>query len=156
MSWEEKYTTIGEFGEVVMGMSPKGDTYNEDEKGLPLLNGPTEFGSSHPSPTLYTTDSKRESKVGDLLFCVRGSTTGRMNWSNEIYSLGRGVCAIRGETESDTKYLKYVLEVKLSSLLNVAGGGTFPNLKKGDLKGFEIPILEKKDRYEHKRLFSDF
>lgn len=146
MSWEKEYSTIGGFGEVVMGMSPKGDTYNEDEEGLPLLNGPTEFGSSHPIPSLYTTDSKRQSKVGDLIFCVRGSTTGRMNWSNQIYSLGRGVCAIRGKTDSDTKYIRYVLDVKLNSLLNVAGGGTFPNLKKDDIKDFEIPILKEKDK----------
>ena len=146
MSWEIEYSTIGDFGEVVMGMSPKGDTYNEEEEGLPLLNGPTEFGSSHPIPSLFTTDSKRESNVGDLIFCVRGSTTGRMNWANQIYSLGRGVCAIRGKTKSDTKYIKYVLDVKLNSLLNVAGGGTFPNLKKDDIKDFEIPILKEKDK----------
>lgn len=146
MSREIEYSTIGDFGEVVMGMSPKGDTYNEEEEGLPLLNGPTEFGSSHPIPSLFTTDSKRESNVGDLIFCVRGSTTGRMNWANQIYSLGRGVCAIRGKTDSDTKYIKYVLDVKLNSLLNVAGGGTFPNLKKDDIKNFEIPILKEKDK----------
>ena len=86
MIFESEYSTIGEFGEVIMGMSPKGDTYNENEKGLPLLNGPTEFGSSHPAPTLYTTDSKRESMIGDLIFCVRGSTTGRMN-RHQVYKI---------------------------------------------------------------------
>tara|TARA_B100001093_G_C26856725_1_gene1027780 strand:- start:3194 stop:4351 length:1158 start_codon:yes stop_codon:yes gene_type:complete len=146
MSMEIEYSTIGDFGEVVMGMSPKGDTYNEEEEGLPLLNGPTEFGSSHPIPSLFTTDSKRESNIGDLIFCVRGSTTGRMNWANQIYSLGRGVCAIRGKTDNDTKYIKYVLDVKLNSLLKFAGGGTFPNLKKDDIKDFKIPILKEKDK----------
>ena len=146
MIFESEYSTIGEFGEVIMGMSPKGDTYNENEKGLPLLNGPTEFGSSHPNPALYTTDSKRESMIGDLIFCVRGSTTGRMNWSNQIYSLGRGVCAIRGKTKTDTKYIKYVLDVKLNSLLNIAGGGTFPNLKKDDISGFKIPLVKGREK----------
>ena len=143
---EIEYSTLGEFGDVVMGMSPKGDTYNETGKGLPLLNGPTEFSNTHPIPTLYTIDSKRESKIGDLIFCVRGSTTGKMNWSNQIYSLGRGVCAIRGKTESDTKYIKYFLDVELNALLQVAGGGTFPNLKKDDIKDFKIPILKEKDK----------
>ena len=145
MSCDNEYSTIGEFGQVIMGLSPKGDTYNENGEGLPLLNGPTEFGSSHPLPTLYTTDSKRESKKGDLIFCVRGSTTGRMNWSDQKYSLGRGVCAIRGKSDIDTKYLRYALEVGLDSLLNVAGGGTFPNLKKDDIKTFRIPVLRNKD-----------
>jgi type I restriction enzyme S subunit len=136
----EKFIPLGDFGEVIMGLSPKGTTYNENGKGLPLLNGPTEFGDSHPSPTLYTIDSKRESNVGDLIFCVRGSTTGRMNWSDQIYSLGRGVCAIRGENRIDTKYIKYSLDNKLQTLLAVAGGGTFPNLKKDDIKSFKIPV----------------
>ena len=80
---------------ITMGTSPKGTTYNRDGIGLPLLNGPTEFGETHPHCTLYTTDSKRECKTHDLIFCVRAST-GRMNWADRTYSLGRGVCSIRG------------------------------------------------------------
>ena len=82
---------------ITMGTSPKGTTYNHEGIGLPLLNGPTEFGETHPHCTLYTTDSKKEGKTGDLIFCVRAST-GRMNWADRLYSLGRGVCSIRGET----------------------------------------------------------
>lgn len=136
----EIQTTLGEFGDVIMGMSPKGSTYNQIGSGFPLLNGPTEFGDSHPEPVLFTTDSKRESKVDDLIFCVRGSTTGRMNWSDQVYSLGRGVCAIRGSDAIDTKYIKYVLDHRLQELLAVAGGGTFPNLKKDDIRSFKIPL----------------
>jgi type I restriction enzyme S subunit len=39
--------TIGKLegiADVVMGASPKGDTYNEDGIGTPLVNGPIEFG----------------------------------------------------------------------------------------------------------------
>lgn len=122
-----------------MGTSPSGDTYNEDAEGLPLLNGPTEFGIIHPDVTLFTTDSKRECIIGDLIFCVRGSTTGRMNWADQPYSLGRGVCAIRGTTLLDTKFIKYVLDYQLASLLKKAGGGTFPNLTKDTIHNFPIP-----------------
>jgi len=130
--------SLGEVASVIMGQSPKGETYNHERIGLPLLNGPTEFGASHPNCTQYTTDSKRECEAGDLLFCVRGSTTGRMNWADRIYSLGRGVCSIRGETELDTKFLKYCLDQNLDALLAVAGGGTFPNLTKDDIISFLV------------------
>ena len=33
---------------------------------------------------------KKHCVEGDLLFCVRGSTTGRMNWANQSYAIGRG------------------------------------------------------------------
>ena len=124
---------------ITMGTSPKGETYNHDGIGLPLLNGPTEFGLSFPSCTLFTTDSKKECKKGDLIFCVRGSTTGRMNWADKPYSLGRGVCSIRGETLADTKFIRYCIEHKLKALLNLSGGATFPNLTRNDIHKFRIP-----------------
>ncbi len=123
-----------------MGTSPQGDTYNNVGEGLPLLNGPTEFGQSHPHCTLFTTASVRECNAGDLIFCVRGSTTGRMNWADRPYSLGRGVCAIRGETELDTTYIRYCLDYQLPALLKLAGGATFPNLQRETIRDFEIPF----------------
>lgn len=125
--------------EVIMGTSPEGHTYNETGEGLPLLNGPTEFGERHPDCSIYTTASKKECQTNDLIFCVRGSTTGRMNWADKIYSIGRGVCAIRGETEADTKFIRLCLELRLPALLQLAGGTTFPNLSQDTIRNFEIP-----------------
>ncbi|MBK9093696.1 MAG: restriction endonuclease subunit S [Anaerolineae bacterium] len=131
---------LSQVAAITMGTSPKGDTYNQDGTGLPLLNGPTEFGPTYPNCTLFTTDSKRECRPGDLIFCVRGSTTGRMNWADRVYSLGRGVCSIRGETKIDTRFIKYCLDWKLEALLKYAGGGTFPNLTQNSIREFEIPF----------------
>jgi type I restriction enzyme S subunit len=131
---------------VVMGTSPKGHTYNSVGEGLPLLNGPTEFGDRHPSCTLFTTNSVKECETGDLIFCVRGSTTGRMNWADRKYSLGRGVCAIRGASEHDTSYIKYCLDHRLDALLQFAGGTTFPNLTQDAIKDFEIPFPQSRIR----------
>ena len=135
-----KTVKIKDIAQVEMGLSPKGESYNFDGNGLPLLNGPTEFGTIYPNCTLYTTDSKRESEVNDLIFCVRGSTTGKMNFSDKKYSLGRGVCAIRGKNYIVTKYIKYALDKYLKSLLQFANGGTFPNLCRDDILNFEIPF----------------
>src|SRR5680860_1026917 len=88
---------LGDVAHIVMGLSPKGDTYNNDGVGEPLLNGPTEFGAIYPSATLYTTDPSRFSEPGDILFCVRGSTTGRMNWADRRYAIGRGIAAVRAK-----------------------------------------------------------
>jgi len=124
---------------IVMGTSPKGTTYNHHGEGLPLLNGPTEFGPDYPHCTLYTTDPKRECEPGDLIFCVRGSTTGRMNWADQKYALGRGVCSFRGRSPAETHFIRYALETHLKQLLQYAGGATFPNLTKETLHSFTIP-----------------
>ena len=54
---------LTEIANVIMGHSPPGGTYNEEGDGLPLLNGPTEFGATYPDCTLFTTDSRRECEV---------------------------------------------------------------------------------------------
>src|ERR1043165_1205966 len=137
-----EYIEIKNIASVTMGQSPKGETYNEIGNGLLLLNGPTDVGETHPTTTLSTTDSKRECKEGDLIFCVRGSTTGRMNWADQKDSLGRGVGAIGGKNYLQTKNLKHCLTLVLPALLNLAGGSTFPNLNKDDIRKFKIPKID--------------
>ena len=93
--------------------------------GLPLLNGPTEYGSHHPEPLQYTTDTRKRAKPGDILFCVRGSTTGRMNWADREYAIGRGVAAIRHKKKSELQPLvRAVIEYGLPGLLTQATGST--------------------------------
>ena len=131
--------------EIVMGQSPAGDSCNGNGNGTPLLNGPTEFGPAHPSPVQFTTDAKRKSQKGDLLFCVRGSTTGRMNWSNREYAIGRGLAAIRGVDGYPNIYVKAVIETKLPELLLKATGSTFPNVSREMISSISIPEITTKD-----------
>ena len=144
--WET--STLGELAEIVMGQSPKGSECNSDGHGTPLLNGPTEFGSYHPYPTQFTTDPKRFSKKDDLLFCVRGSTTGRMNWSDKEYAIGRGLAAFRHKKGKEFQsFLKGVIDIKLPELLASATGSTFPNVSKNQLNDLEVvlpPLPEQK------------
>jgi restriction endonuclease S subunit len=62
--------------------------------------------------------------------------------ADRVYSLGRGVCSIRGEATTDTRFIKYCLDWKLEALLKYAGGGTFPNLTQDTIRDFEIPFPE--------------
>ena len=144
--WVE--TTLGEVVDIIMGQSPKGETCNENSIGMPLLNGPTEFGVISPIPIQYTTDPKKISNTYDLLFCVRGSTTGRMNWSNQKYAIGRGVAAIRHKNGIDyRKYVKAIIDYKLTNILTGATGTTFPNVSRNQLESTEIllpPLPEQK------------
>jgi type I restriction enzyme S subunit len=129
---------LGDVAEIIMGQSPKGDSCNKDVRGMPLLNGPTEFGLYYPIPVQYTIDPKKFSEKGDILFCVRGST-GRMNFADRKYAIGRGIAAIRGK-QNNTKFCKYVIDYYLNDLLNITTGSTFPNLSKNDLNNFEINL----------------
>lgn len=137
--WHEG--TIADLADIIMGQSPPGESCSSDNIGLPLLNGPTEFGLVHPVAVQYTADSKREAKRNDILFCVRGSTTGRMNWADQPYSIGRGLAAIRHKKgEKYRHYLKGIIDYYLPHLLTAATGSTFPNVSKDQILGLKVML----------------
>jgi len=126
--------TLGDLADLVMGQSPSGETCNVTNVGMPLLNGPTEFGGYHPHPVQFTTDPRKLAELGDLLFCVRGSTTGRMNWADQRYAIGRGIAAIRPKHGQEYRYfVRAVIDSTLPSLLASATGSTFPNVSREQL-----------------------
>ena len=125
MGSEWREGTLGDFAEVLMGQSPPGADCSTDPVGPPLLNGPTEFGSHSPTATQFTNNPKRMSEAGDLLFCVRGSTTWRMNWADQEYAIGRGLAAIRHKEPDCQQYLRGVIDYRLDERF-VATGSAFP------------------------------
>ena len=133
--------SMTDFVEIVMGQSPPGDKVSHDT-GVPLLNGPTEFGFHHPTPIQFTVDARKIAQPGDLLFCVRGSTTGRMNWADQKYAIGRGVAAIRHRWAPKLQpFVRAVIEFELPDLLAQATGSTFPNVSASQLAAIPYPSL---------------
>jgi type I restriction enzyme S subunit len=127
--WE--ITNLSRLAQIEMGQSPPGSTYNEIGDGMPLINGPTEFGQSCPKPIQWTTNPTKVCKKGDILFCVRGSSTGRLNSADREYCIGRGVAAIRGKSnKGSTLFIRHYLmhEVPRIYKLAAGGGSTFPNI----------------------------
>ncbi|EMK6942385.1 restriction endonuclease subunit S [Vibrio cholerae] len=131
---------FSEIAEVVMGQSPTKENVNSESNGFPLLNGPTEFTARYPIPVQFTTAGKKFSQPDDILFCVRGSTTGRMNYSDQKYAIGRGIAAIRGKNGYPTPYVRAVIEQNLERLLAAATGSTFPNVGRDLLLNFEVEV----------------
>jgi len=132
---------ISDIAEVVMGQSPKGEDVNDTGEGFPLLNGPTEFTSRYPNPVQFTAQGRKFSNAGDILFCVRGSTTGRMNYADQKYAIGRGLAAIRGKNGYPTPYVRAVIERNLDRLLVAATGSTFPNVGRDLLLNFKVETV---------------
>ena len=138
---------LSDVADIVMGQSPLGNTVTSVH-GLALLNGPTEFGDHHPTPAQYTTDARKFAQPGDLLFCVRGSTTGRMNWADQKYAIGRGIVAIRHRHEPELQpFVRAVIESELPDLLTQATGSTFPNpVSAQQLADMPYPSLDKDEQ----------
>jgi type I restriction enzyme S subunit len=137
---------LADVASVVMGASPPGEMYNERGVGVPLVNGPVEYGNFFLEKKKWTTQQTRLSLKGDLILCVRGSTTGRHAFADDEYCLGRGVCAIRAIGPAQALVNRVVLD-SLPKLLSKTTGSVFPNLSSEDIKSFGVvvpplPIVE--------------
>jgi type I restriction enzyme S subunit len=134
---------LSDLANIKMGQSPQGETCNENGDGIPLLNGPSEFTSFYPIAKQYTNDPKKICQEFDILFCVRGSTTGRMNWADKKYAIGRGLASISHKKGKEfNHFLKYLIEYNLDSILNLTSGSTFPNLTNDNLASYEFYVPE--------------
>lgn len=131
---------LDEVSSINMGQSPPGDSYNTFGYGVPLLNGPTEFGEKFPRPVQWTTAPTKLCKKGDILICVRASI-GRMNWADKEYCIGRGLAALTPDSKDCLpEYIYHLVETKTKEMLGLAAGSTFPNLPGEKLKVLEIPV----------------
>ena len=154
MASDWKPGRLRDIADVVMGQSPTADYVNEACQGKPLLNGPTEFGAMYPTPVQFTTDVRKKANPGDLLFCVRGSTTGRMNWADQEYAIGRGLAAIRHrDGDAFQHFVRAVIELKLPELLAAATGSTFPNVGRDQLLDIPASIPPKEEQQVISRFF---
>lgn len=152
--WVEK--KLGEVCKIIMGQSPKGSSYNKEGKGVPLINGPVEFGEDPFSKTIkskFTTEPTKMCKEGDLILCVRGSTTGRINIAGFDACIGRGVAAIR--FAENQKWLNFFIRGKRDEIYNLGSGATFPNVSSPILSNIEFPIPTSEVQNKYIELMED-
>lgn len=134
------FKNLGEVCEISMGQSPKGSTYNKAGEGTPLINGPVEFGPLPFSKTVmskWTTEPTKMCEAGDLILCVRGSTTGRINLSGFRACIGRGVASIR--YRKNQEWLNYFIRANQQNIYAMGSGSTFPNVSGKVLSQIPFP-----------------
>ena len=138
--WE--MVELEEVCEVIMGQSPNGESYNNTGEGIPLINGPVEFGGKDPFDktvkTKFTTQPTKMCKENDLILCVRGATTGRTNIAGFDACIGRGVAAIRANENQN--WINYCIVLNRKKILSLGSGSTFPNITSKELLKLEIPF----------------
>jgi len=125
---------------ITMGLSPKGESYNSEGNGIPLVNGPVEFGDRFTARVKWTTSPTKLCAKGDLVVCVRGSTTGKYVKSDGVYCLGRGVCAISSEWQC---FVDQLFAHQLPILIGQTGGSTFPSWTGPQLKEHRVLVPTK-------------
>jgi type I restriction enzyme, S subunit len=140
---------LGNVSEIIMGQSPPGDTYNTTGEGIPLINGPVDFSAESFGETIrakFTTKPTKFCKKNDLIVCVRGSTTGRMNIAGFDGCIGRGVAAIRAKEYQP--WINHFISSKRDEIHGKGTGATFPNVSGATLAELKlvVPPLQEQQR----------
>lgn len=130
----EKLSTIAE---IIMGQSPKGETYNIEGQGLPLVNGASDFKGGEINPSKYTTEPKKVSEKGDYIFGVR-ATLGNVTETHAQYAIGRGAGIARVKSLNWKEYLYFQLQNAFHNFEHTASGSVYLNISKNDLNDYKI------------------
>ncbi|MGI9256029.1 MAG: restriction endonuclease subunit S [Salinispira sp.] len=131
--------------EIVMGQSPKSETYNTTRDGMPFYQGVVDFGDIFVTPRIYCSAPKKVINAGTILLSVR-APVGRVNMTREQCSIGRGNCGLKTE-KNNQRFLFYLLKASEAQFENTASGTVFSSVSSGDIKGIEIllpPLPEQK------------
>ena len=134
--WRE--VTLKDVADLIMGQSPPGSTYNEHGEGLPFFQGTKDFNYLHPTPHIFCSAPTRIAHAGDILFSVR-APIGRVNIADRECAIGRGLAIVRSHSQSDARYIEFVLRNLESSWTVIEGSGSvFGNATKRDLESLSI------------------
>jgi type I restriction enzyme S subunit len=125
---------------IIYGSSPHNSTYNDEGRGVLLINGPDEYSKEDFGFTRalkWTTAPVKFAPAGSLLFCLRGSTTGRLNICHADVSIGRGVAAL--VPHGNERYFTYAMMALRAHLESTFRGSTFPSVTSEHVNNYWLP-----------------
>ena len=152
-----KVGVLSDMTEIIMGQSPKSDTYNNNKVGLPLLNGASDFKNRNIKPTKYTSDPKKIGHNLDYVFGVR-ATIGLVTELDGEYAIGRGA-GLSKNNEENREFIYEILNQAFTYFERIGSGSVYINISSKDLKQYKLIIPSKqvlmKYHYQLEPIFSE-
>lgn len=133
------FSQFDKLGKVVMGQSPKGESYNYNEDGVPLINGAADYEKSFLKAQKYTTMPTKICNRGDLIFCIR-ATIGLLTICDKKYCLGRGVAGITNIDEIYKEYSYHLIESSIESFKRLATGSVIVGITRDDIQNIKVKV----------------
>ena len=151
--WEAK--ELSEIADIVMGQSPSGSSYNDNQEGEIFFQGSTDFGWRFPTIRQYTTEPKRRAKIGDILLSVR-APVGTLNIADTECCIGRGLASLRSNLGFNS-YLFYVM-IYFKQIFDYrnSSGTTFGSITKDDLFSLKLAYPSKELLAKYDKLVSKY
>jgi type I restriction enzyme S subunit len=130
------------YDELVMGQSPSSETYNDEKKGLPFVQGNADMKDGVPKIRIYSTDPKKLSQKGDLLLSVRAPVGDLFKNNIGEIAIGRGLSAIRINDQYLNKYVHHYFSWDKRQFLKLEQGTTFTEIGKREVRNLKILLPE--------------
>lgn len=129
---------------IIMGQSPESDNCNKDGIGIPFLQGNADFSDLNPLPGVWCEHPNKLAEKDDVLLSVR-APVGAVNIADQIYGIGRGLCAIRAK-HSAKKYLFYRVKCLSDELNKISTGSTYSAVSVDQVKNVFVPVPAYKEQ----------
>lgn len=130
---------LGDVCEIIAGQSPKGESYNTENIGMPFYQGKTEFTNKYISaPQKWTSDPTKIAHKNDILMSVR-APVGPVNIATETCCIGRGLASIKCGNSILMSFLFYILK-GMENDIKGNGGAVFDSITRKDIENIEIPL----------------
>ncbi|QYK14667.1 restriction endonuclease subunit S [Shewanella rhizosphaerae] len=133
-----EWVQLGKIAAITLGQSPDSETYTDDDRYIPFLQGCGDFTRSYPETDVFCTSPGKVAKEGSLLVSVR-APVGTTNVADKDYCIGRGLAAVKSNIVS-ALYLREAFTVSASFLHRRAQGSTFDAICAKDLSEMKIPM----------------
>ena len=144
--WEVK--PLGDVIELISGQHINASDYNNSNKGIGYLTGPSDYGPIHPVITKWTEFPKRLAQCGDILLTVKGSGVGSVNLldAKEV-AISRQIMAVRAKA-IEPRYLFLLLQSLQAYFAEKANGAAIPGISRCDVTDFacHLPPHEEQKR----------
>lgn len=127
--------------DIIMGTSPKSEGYNNENIGLPLIQGNADIKDRVSFPRVYTKEITKKCIPGDILLSVR-APVGAVATSIHTGCIGRGICAIRAKDKNNQMYLYHWLMFFENKWSTLSQGSTFDSVNSNDIRSLKINLPE--------------
>ena len=138
------FVDVKELGKIVMGQSPKGESYNYENIGIPLINGAADYENSYLKAQKYTSEPTKICNKGDLIFCIR-ATIGLLTVCDSSYCLGRGVAGIVQTDEKYKEYAFHLINNSIEEFKRLATGSVILGISREQIEKIKVIVPEKDD-----------
>lgn len=137
MKWDT--VPLTEVADIVMGQSPPSESYNQENLGVPFLQGNADFGPVFPTHRWWCAEPKKMARTGDVLLSVR-APVGAINIASEDACIGRGLSALRPRESLARQFLYHYVKSISHKLDAISTGSTFKAITKSQVSELPIPL----------------